>query len=481
MARRSLLQQASRAVAYGVARLLGVNLQTRGFDASRWERFATAARMGRTSQETLQAAPQIRSRIRYLVGNMGIAAALVEAKVTYTSGAGPMPANANAELVDSFVNDFWNVCDADGRTDFGGLIALMVRALIVDGEAFLVFVNTPDGLRLRLYPAEQVDESLTRDLGGGAFIAAGIEFNAAGERAAYHIQPFAPTQQFPITMQPVRVDAADVLHLMKPIGIGQVRGISSLTPVALLLHDLGLLNDSLLKAFQVASMHGGWIKDVGGNSELPFEGDQSGDQLEASMEPGGVRRLPPGMDISFNAPNPQAQSIEFRTSIVEEIAAAVGVPAFMASGNVSRANYSSLRASLLAFKAVLEALQYNVLVPQVLAPIWRRFVITQSLRTGGGDNESDLNCEWRFPAMPSADAVKDAEANAMLLQNKLASRRELIAARGETIERVDADIASDPHPEAYEKSGAAAAKPEEEETDDSNAESGEETEDSNAA
>ncbi|QGZ94874.1 phage portal protein [Terricaulis silvestris] len=431
-----------------LSRWLGVN--TRGYDAGRWGRFSREASMGRTAQETMQAAPQIRSRARYFAGNDGHAAAAVAALVTYAVGAGAMPANANSELVDSFTNDWWNVCDADGRTDFGGLIALMVRALVIDGECFAVFVNTADGLRLRLYPAEQIDESLTRDLGGGAFIAGGVEFGPDGTRRAYHIQPFAPTQQFDTYAPPVRIDAADVLHLMRPVGVGQVRGVSWLAPTMLKLHDLGLLNDALLKGFQVAAAHAGFLTDTGGSSALPFDGEKDGDALDVSLEPGVVRRLPPGMDIKFNAPHPQSQSIEFRTSIVEEISAALGVPAFMVSGNVSRANYSSLRAALLTFKAALEALQFNVLVPQALAPIWRRFAITEALRNGADVGDPDLNCEWRFPAMPSADAVKDVQATTLMLDAKLMSRREAIAARGETIERVDADIAADPHAQEQE-------------------------------
>jgi lambda family phage portal protein len=435
--------------------VLGV--QMRGYDAGRWGRFSREARMGRTSTETMHAAPQVRNRARYFVANDGHAAAAVAALVTYAVGAGPMPANANQGLVDSFVNDWWGICDADGRTDFGGLIALMVRALVTDGECFAVFVNTPDGLRLRLYPAEQIDESLTRDLGGGAFIAAGIEFNARGERVAYHIQPFAPTQSFDTYAPPIRVDAADVLHLMRPVGVGQVRGVSWLAPIMLKLHDLGLLNDALLKGFQVAAAHAGFLTDTGGPSSLPFDGERDGDALDVSLEPGVVRRLPPGMDIKFNQPNAAQQSIEFRTSIVEEISAALGVPAFMVSGNVNRANYSSLRAALITFKAALEALQFSVLVPQVLAPIWRRFAITEGLRNGADVSEADLNCEWRFPAMPEADPIKQIQATVAALNAKLMSRREAIAARGETIERVDADIAADPHAQT------------EQETEDSNA------------
>ena len=41
------------------------------------------------------------------------------------------------------------------------------------------------------------------------------------------------------------MDAADVLHLMRPVGIGQIRGVSWLAPIMLKLADLGLLSDAL--------------------------------------------------------------------------------------------------------------------------------------------------------------------------------------------------------------------------------------------
>lgn len=190
----------------------------RGYDAGRFDRFAREARMGRTSLETIQAAPQVRSKARYFAANDAHASAGVNALTTYLWGTGAVPAHADAGLVAAFLQ-FWEECDADGRTNFGGLIAQAIRALIVDGECFLVFRQKQDGLKLQLMPAEQVDESMTRDLGGGAFIQSGIEQNAQGARVAYHILPFLPTQ-FETWSPPVRVDAADVLHLMRPEGIG---------------------------------------------------------------------------------------------------------------------------------------------------------------------------------------------------------------------------------------------------------------------
>ena len=352
--RRSLLQSARTAI----ARVLAPEM-ARGYDAASARRFAPEARHGRTATETLAAAPHMRRRARYFAENDAHAAAGVEALVTYAWGAGAVPAHADAALVKAFTEEYWNNCDAEGRLDFGGIVALAIRAMIVDGEPFVIL----RGDKLQLTPAEQVDESLTRELGGGAYIAAGIEFNAAGERVAYWIRPFLPTQQFETYAPPVRVDAADVLHLFKPKGIGQIRGVSWLAPILLKLADLGLLSDALLKGFQVSALNSVYLIDRDGAPGLPFEGDKQGDALDVSLEPGAARILRGNWEMKANTPQQAQQSVEYMTAVIEEIAAGLGVPAFMVSGNVSRANYSSLRAALITFKAHLESIQHNISFP----------------------------------------------------------------------------------------------------------------------
>ena len=61
-----------------------------------------------------------------------------------------------------------------------------------DGEAFLQIVTDEGGLHLKLIPAEQVDPSLTRELGVGARIVAGIEYDAADRVVAFHVLREAP-------------------------------------------------------------------------------------------------------------------------------------------------------------------------------------------------------------------------------------------------------------------------------------------------
>jgi lambda family phage portal protein len=405
-----------------------------------------------------------RSKARYFAANDAHASAGVNALATYLWGPGAVPAHSDAELVAAFLK-WWDECDADGRTNFGGLIRLAIQTMVVDGEAFIVFRQRAEGLRLQLMPAEQVDESLTRELGGGAFIAAGIEFNADGERVAYWVRPFLPTQQFETWAPPVRVDARDVLHLMRPDGVGQIRGVSWFAPIMLKLADLGLLSDALLKGFQVAALNSVYLIDKDSNPAAPFAGEKNGDTLDVSLEPGAARLLRGNWDMKANTPQQAMQSVEFMTALIEEIAAGLGVPAFMVSGNVSRANYSSLRAALITFKASLEALQFNLLVPQLLSPIWNRWLLTAQLQ---GDAEQGGEApEWRFPAMPEADPLKALTATKLAVEAKLMSRKEAIAARGESIERVDSDIASDPHAQTQEPDNG--TEPDDEK-DDSNAE-----------
>lgn len=429
MARRSILQRARRAIANALAPELG----KRGFDAMSASRFPREARMGRMSIETAQAAGMARARARYAFGNDPLMSAAVSAITTYAVGTGPLPALKASALGDEFAESFWSNCDADGRLDFGGLVALALLEVIVAGEVFCQFVPTSDGLKLRLLPAEQVATDESRALAGDNKIQNGIEYDGAGRVVAYWVHPYLPSSQFDTWAPPVRVLAADMLHIFKPIAVGQARGLSWLAPILLRLSDLGLLSDALLKAFQTSALFGVYLINRDGEPGFPFNGAQSGDAMNVSLEPGVSRVLGGNWDIHNNVPTQAQNAPDFLTAMVEQISAGLQVPAFMVSGNVSRANYSSLRASLLTFKASLEAIQYNILVPQFLNPVFRRW------------SEGEANPDWRFPAMPDADPYKAAQTNGLLLDKRLASRAELIAQRGESVERVDADFAADPH------------------------------------
>jgi lambda family phage portal protein len=456
MARRSLLRTAREAIGRVI---YPEAFAVRRFDGASGRRGDQGARFGRVPSETLGAAPQLRSKARYYAENNAWAQNGVRALKTFLVGAGIQPASTHPDAVvrkmlgERFAA--WALeCDFDGRTDLGGLEAQAVGGMVVDGEAFLRFVQTSEGLRLQLLAPELIDESKTTPLADGGYCIAGVEFDSQGRRRAYWILPEHPQNAFSTLSPSVRVPAEDIIHLFAPVtsgGAGQVRGASWLASALLRLGEIDQLEDALLVGAKVAAMHTGFIQDELGTSGLPLDGDATGNagELEVSMEPGTVRRLGPGQKITFNTPQQAAQGVEFLATQLRALSASLGVAAHMLDNAVERANYSSLRAALSTFAARCEQVQYGVLIPQLMRPIWRRWLTTEILsgRIDAPDFESRtsdwLGVEFYPPAPPVADPYKQTQSDALMVEKGFASRRQIVARQGYSIEEVDEDRAAD--------------------------------------
>lgn len=436
-------------------------VQTRRFDASgggrRWDHRPSFGPFG---SETLAAAAPSRSRGRHAYANNPWATSGVSALSTALIGAGITPASRHPDpatrvLLGSSFAAWSAVADADGITDFGGLQAAAAVAMIVDGESFLHLIPTADGMKLRIIPAEMVDASHTVELGDGRRIVAGIEFNAAGVRVAYHVSPVRPTDTYTNYAPPVRVPASDILHLFRPLGAGQVRGISWLAPVLLRLSELDQLEDALLVGAKVAAMHAGFLVDQNASGDSPYgDGEQTGSSLETGLEPGTLKFLPQGWDVKFSAPQQANESIAFAQMQLRAVAAGLGVPEHLLTGDLRGANYSSLRAGLVAFRQRLEQIQYHTIIPQMLRPLWERVITLEVLRGAieapdfEGQIADYLGAEWYPPAQPWVDPEKDIKAEALAVQHGFRSRRQVVAAQGYGVEELDAEIAADRQREA---------------------------------
>jgi lambda family phage portal protein len=429
-------------------------MQTRRFDgAAGGRRWSSAPSFGRTGPETLAASAPIRSRARYFVANNPWAANGVSALVSGLVGFGIKPASqhpdaGNRASIGAAFGTWAKRADAEGRTDLFGIQAAAVRAMIVDGEVFLHMETRANGLRLRLLPAEMVDESDTRDLPNGGYVVAGIEFNAAGQRVAYHVLKARPTEVFASTYGTIRIPVEDMLHLMHPLGAGQVRGVSWLAPVLLRLSELDQLEDALAVGVKTAAMFAGFLVDQNGTGE-PFDASDESGILTRGLEPGVLQRLPSGFDIRFSTPQQAQQTAEFVAHQIRAIAAGLGVPAHLVSGDLREANYGSLRAGMVAFRQKLEGIQFGTIIPQLCGPIWERAVSALILRGDlpAADFEAAaplwLAAEHYPPPMPWIDPAKDVAAIRDALEAGLMSRRQAVAERGFDIETLDAEIAAD--------------------------------------
>jgi lambda family phage portal protein len=230
------------------------------------------------------------------------------------------------------------------------------------------------------------------------------------------------------------------------LGAGQMRGVSALAPVLLTAKDFDELTDALLMAAKVSALLGVFFVDVNNTGSLPFDGEQVGSILQSGLEPGAAKVIPGGYDVKTLVPQQLQGTIDFAKLTLRQIAAGLGVPEHLLTGDLSQATYSSLRSSLASFKQRVERLQYHTIVPALLDPMWQRVITAAAIRGEidlGEDIESALAVEWIAPPVLSPDPSKDADATQKLLDMGLTSRRRAAAELGWSVDELDAERAAD--------------------------------------
>ena len=140
---------------------------------------------------------------------------------------------------------------------------------------------------------------------------------------------------------------------------------------------------------------------------------------------------------------------EFTKHMVRSIAAGVGVPYALLSGDYSDSNYSSSRLAQQAFIRRVKAVRASLLTSGFLLPLYAR-TVTLAILSGRisapgfvRDPRAFLSCELLWPEFPHIAPLDETRADALAVQMGFRSRQEVIAARGRDPVEVDAEIAAD--------------------------------------
>ena len=438
-------------------RVLGQGGSVRSFDAATASRRNRGAgRMNSLPSSALNARGSIAAQARYLENNSPVARAAVSAWVANVIASGikaqSLARSPKLRATISAGFEAWGErADITGKADLYSLQALAVHRMIVDGECFVLMINTADGLRLKVIDAEQLDGGQSRELGGGRRIVQGIELDPDGRPVAYFI--FPQPLNLGIATPSVRIDAADVCHLMRLDHPFMTRGISWFAPCLTRMRDLDTAQDAQLMRQQTGALMTGFITDASGDGTatagFAADGEQAIDgTLIGGLEPGTIKLLDAGKSITFSDP-PEigAEANEFMRMTLREIAAGLGLPFELLSGDLSQVNYSSIRSGLVEFRKKVEAVQYGIVVYQFLRRVFERWVLTENLarRLGRpGQSLSELmTVKWVTPRREWIDPLKDSQAEVAAIEAGLMSRREAVASRGLDVEALDAEIAAD--------------------------------------
>jgi lambda family phage portal protein len=158
-----------------------------------------------------------------------------------------------------------------------------------------------------------------------------------------------------------------------------------------------------------------------------------------------MRVLPPGADVTFSEPGKGiADSAEFTRAQDREIAAGLGIPYSVLTGDLGEANYSSERVGVLEFRRRAKAHQRILIEDGILRPLWRRWVAGLEL-SGRVIFATDADRGVRFvaPGWQWVDPESEVKAEVEAIRAGLKSRAEVVASRGRDLDELDEELAAD--------------------------------------
>ncbi len=463
------------------------NVPARHGSAFPYEGATTGRRLGTwfTTRDAVnsvwyQSADQLVARSRDLARKDGWAGKAIDEWVCNAVGNGIKPQSlhpdaATKETIQKLWSQFANECDADGLTDLYGFQALAFRSMVEGGECFVRKHIRPMEwglavpLQLQLMETEQLPFYLARptpETPQGNVVRASIEFDQQKRRTAYYFYKEHPGERlfFPNYLDLVRVPAAEVLHLFRPMRPGQLRGVPWLANALVRLWELDQYDDAELLRKKFAAMMMAFI--IRQNPEDPFFGNEqsgpeatdaggsTGDEQQgvqvAQLEAGTMMDLEPGEDVKFTDPADVGGNYEaFERQTLLRIGAGLGLPYDMLTGDLSQTSYSSIRAGILSFRRLCEQIQYGVFIFQFCRPVWQAFIETAVLagkldaRDYQANRADYLAVQWHTPKWAWVDPEKDVKAEVLAIRAGLKSRSMSINETGEDEEEVDRQIAKD--------------------------------------
>lgn len=411
----------------------------------------------------------MRNRSRKATRNDPYGFSAIDRLVSNTIGTGitPKPRHSDADIraaLQELWNDWVEESDADDRTDFYGQQALICRAVHESGECFIRLRprRPSDGLavplQLQVLESEFVPHDKHERAAGGNVIRAGIEFNGIGQRVAYWMWKYHPGDNMVGDYNDlVRVPANQVLHIYEVLRPGQLRGVPVMAPVLTRLKSLDDFDDAVLFRQEVANLFAGFIYEPTPEeaSADPLTGqaivtDDDGFTPMVGLEPGTMQKLLPGEDVKFSDP-PDAGSAypDFMRQQLLAIAAGVGLPFEVLTGDLRGVNDRVIRVVLNEFRRRIEQRQWGVFIHQLCRPVraaWMDMAVLAgaiNLPDYTAQRRAYLRTRWVPQGWAYLHPVQDVQARRMEVRSGFTSRAEVALRQGYDAEMIDAEQAAD--------------------------------------
>ena len=369
-------------------------------------------------------------KCRWAERNSGLFKQILGDVVLYTVGDGIKPQShaddpEKAKMYEEYFLEKAKRVDITNRFSFWQAQAIMVRAMIRDGDAFIAKVRNASGdAKLQLMEAHRVGNPIQGEV-PPVGMHDGVQFGPFGELISFNVYKSDGTDR--------SILAQSMMHIVDHEYASGARG------VPLLQHSVNSIQDEMeileleklavkdnADVTRVIKKTGGYV-DGDLAAELGAGLASNYENIHARMG-GKLLALEPGEDFqSFSSNRPSPAFNGFISALRREIAA--GVLPFEFVDDASRIGGATVR--LITAKASRVFGKYQTIVlEQMCVPTWGS-IIGQAIADGElPDDPNWARTSWTTPKSVTVDAGRDAANDRADVELGLLSMSELYAQRG---------------------------------------------------
>ncbi|MES2207305.1 MAG: phage portal protein [Pseudomonadota bacterium] len=358
--------------------------------------------------------------IRNNVVGMGVG---FQAKVKMRRGDKP-DTNLNKAIQKSFLR--WKRkgnCHTAGLLNFNDIERLIIGEVVESGEILVRMIRRPFGkskipFALEIIEADQLSDERNSRAPNGNEIRMGVEVDEWQRPVAYWVYPRHPGDyqyaNADVGSQLKRIPAEEVIHLYAPTRWPQTRGTPWFHAVITTLQHLGKFEEAEIVKARLQACIAAFITSP--EADDPTATGKVNGQNVSSLEPGIMRRLFPGEEITFSNPtSPGGESAPYKAKALEKISAGFGISYASLSHDYSKSNYSSSRLALLDERDNYRILQQWLIdhFHQVVYENWLDMaVLSGEINIPGYELDSEFyqECCWRARGWQWVDPHKEVSA-----------------------------------------------------------------------
>lgn len=388
----------------------------------------------------------VRARARDLERNSDMMNSVIGAYTRNVIGGGyTLQANTGNDALNAAIEKAWKKwckkqnCDVTGTQSFNQIMRMCEKRKKVDGGIIIVKRYTRDGylpFKIQTFEVDELDNSQMTPKHKGNKVVGGIEMNEYNKPVGYWIRQYNPEGM--AILNPIYLDAKDVIFLYTKHRPSQVREMSDMSPTITRIRDANEFMVAVSVKERIAACLSVFIKKQLPTTGIGRTGTPLGPQQDyqgKTIAPGMIKELNAGDEIQVVNPTGQATDATAYIELQQRlVAAGQGISYEATSRDMSKSNYSSTRQGII--EDDMTYAEEKELLMEVMDEIYETFVI--SLWLAGEIDIKDFwekkdeyfEHSWIVAPKKWIDPQKEANANKIALQTGQKTFKQIAAEQG---------------------------------------------------